>query len=36
MKKEDCIFCKLNNYVLENDLAYAIFDINTVSLGHTP
>ena len=35
MKKEDCIFCKLDNYVLENDLAYAIFDINPVSLGHT-
>ena len=34
MKKEDCIFCKLDNYVLENDLAYAIFDINPVSLGH--
>ena len=34
MKKDDCIFCKLDNYVLENDLAYAIFDINPVSLGH--
>ena len=35
MKKDNCIFCKLDNYVLENDLAYAIFDINPISKGHT-
>ena len=34
MKKDDCIFCKLDNYILENDLAYAIYDINPVSKGH--
>lgn len=34
MKKDNCIFCKLDNYVLENKLAYAIYDINPMSKGH--
>lgn len=29
-----CIFCKLKNYVLENDLAYAVFDTMPVNEGH--
>lgn len=30
----DCIFCKNIPRVLENDLAYAVYDINPVSRGH--
>ena len=30
----DCIFCKLKNYVLENELAYAVFDVMPVNPGH--
>lgn len=30
----DCIFCKINEYVLENELAYAIFDKMPISKGH--
>jgi diadenosine tetraphosphate (Ap4A) HIT family hydrolase len=31
----DCIFCKNLPKVAENELAYAIFDINPLSKGHT-
>ncbi len=30
----DCIFCKNLPKVMENDLAYAIYDISPVSKGH--
>ena len=30
----DCIFYKLKNYVLENELAYAVFDVMPVNPGH--
>ena len=29
-----CIFCEMNNYVLENELAYAIYDKFQVNKGH--
>ena len=29
-----CIFCQRQDYVLENEVAYVIFDENPVSLGH--
>ena len=31
---DNCIFCNINNYVLENELAYAIYDKFPVSKGH--
>jgi diadenosine tetraphosphate (Ap4A) HIT family hydrolase len=31
---DDCIFCKNLPRVMENDKAYALFDINPVSKGH--
>ena len=30
----NCIFCMIKEYVLENDLAYAIFDKTPVNKGH--
>ncbi len=30
----DCIFCKNLPKVLENDLAYALYDIKPISSGH--
>lgn len=30
----NCIFCMIKDYVLENDLAYAIFDKTPVNKGH--
>ena len=30
----DCVFCKNLPKVMENDLAYAVFDIKPVSKGH--
>jgi diadenosine tetraphosphate (Ap4A) HIT family hydrolase len=30
----DCIFCKNLPKVLENELAYAIYDINPITPGH--
>ncbi len=30
----ECIFCKNLPKVLENDLAYAVYDINPLSKGH--
>ncbi len=30
----ECVFCKKLPCVMENDLAYAIFDINPISKGH--
>ncbi|WP_281678982.1 HIT family protein [Synergistes jonesii] len=30
----ECIFCRLDDYVLENDLAYAVFDAMPVNEGH--
>ena len=30
----DCIFCKNLPKVLENDLAYAVYDIKPISKGH--
>ena len=30
----DCIFCKNLPKVLENDLAYALYDIKPISKGH--
>lgn len=31
----DCIFCKNLPKVMENDLAYALYDIHPISKGHT-
>ncbi len=31
---EDCVFCRNIPRVMENDLAYAVYDINPVSRGH--
>lgn len=33
-KNIDCIFCNIEEYVLENDLAFAIYDKFPVSKGH--
>lgn len=30
----ECIFCRLDDYALENDLAYAVFDAMPVNEGH--
>ena len=30
----DCVFCGLDNLVLENELAQAVWDIHPVSRGH--
>ena len=30
----NCIFCDINNYILENELAYAILDNYPVNKGH--
>lgn len=30
----NCIFCEINDYVLENEVAYAIFDKFPVNEGH--
>lgn len=30
----ECIFCKLKDYVLENELAYAVYDAMPVNPGH--
>lgn len=30
----ECIFCRLDDYTLENDLAYAVFDAMPVNEGH--
>ena len=30
----DCIFCKIKDYVLENDQSYAVFDKMPVNEGH--
>ena len=30
----DCVFCKNLSKVLENDFAYAVYDINPISKGH--
>ncbi|SES12856.1 HIT family protein [Salipaludibacillus aurantiacus] len=29
-----CIFCKLNSYILENDMAFVIYDKYPVTEGH--
>lgn len=29
-----CVFCDIKDYIVENELAYAIYDINAVSEGH--
>ena len=29
-----CIFCNMNDYIKENDLTYAIYDIYPVNTGH--
>ena len=29
-----CVFCDIQDYIVENELAYAIYDINAVSEGH--
>ena len=34
LSNRDCIFCEMDNYVLENELAYAIFDKFPVGKGH--
>ncbi len=34
MRGKSCIFCMIKDYVLENELAYAIFDKMPVSEGH--
>ncbi|MBF0123551.1 MAG: HIT domain-containing protein [Candidatus Omnitrophica bacterium] len=31
----DCIFCKNLPKVIENELAYVLYDINPISKGHT-
>lgn len=33
-KKPNCIFCQINEYILENELAYAIFDKFPATKGH--
>ena len=30
----ECLFCRLDDYALENDLAYAVFDAMPVNEGH--
>lgn len=30
----ECLFCKKKEYIIENEVGYAIFDENPVSLGH--
>ena len=30
----NCIFCEIKDYILENDLAYAIFDKFPATKGH--
>ena len=30
----NCIFCQIKDYILENDLAYAIYDKYPVGNGH--
>ena len=30
----ECIFCRLKDYILENELAYAVFDVMPVNEGH--
>ena len=32
--KKNCVFCDLNSYVFENDLAFVIYDKYPVSEGH--
>ena len=34
MNNMECIFCRIKDYVLENDLAYAVFDVMPVNKGH--
>ena len=29
-----CIFCEINDYILDNELAYAVFDKMPVNKGH--
>ncbi|MCF0247433.1 MAG: HIT family protein [Synergistes sp.] len=29
-----CVFCSIKNYALENDLAFALFDLTPVNKGH--
>lgn len=29
-----CVFCDIQDYIVENEYAYAIYDINAVSEGH--
>ena len=30
----ECIFCRIKDYVLGNELAYAVFDVMPVNKGH--
>lgn len=34
LSNQNCIFCKIKDYILENDLAYAIYDKYPVGNGH--
>ena len=34
VNNNNCIFCDIKNYILENELAYAIFDRYPVNKGH--
>ena len=34
MNNMECIFCKIKDHVLENELAYAVFDVMPVNKGH--
>ena len=34
MNNMECIFCRIKDYVLENELAYAVFDVMPVNKGH--
>ena len=34
LSNKECIFCKMKDYILENELAYAIYDKYPVGKGH--
>lgn len=34
LSNKECVFCQMKNYILENELAYAIYDKYPVGKGH--
>ena len=34
LKKDNCIFCNMDSYIVENELAYAIYDKFPATKGH--